>query len=114
MLGGIVASWVVVSVMMLALVLGVIGRLPHRAPSWTGLLPGVLLMTVALRALTLVSGVYFADRLDRVDDLYGGLGIAVVILLYLYVASRAFVWCQFLNATIAGASTPGLTPITRG
>jgi uncharacterized BrkB/YihY/UPF0761 family membrane protein len=37
-----------------------------------------------------------------VSDLYGAFGLAIVILLWLYIVSRVFVGGMFLNATIAG------------
>ena len=52
--------------------------------------------------------VYFAPRLGRIDDLYGGLGIAIVILLFLYLVARAFVGGAFINATFAGVSQASL------
>jgi uncharacterized BrkB/YihY/UPF0761 family membrane protein len=97
-------AWLMISAATLGLVLGVMHRLPRRPVGWLGLLPGALFVTAALRGLSVATGVYFAGRLDRVDDLYGGLGVAIVILLYLYLAARSFVWGQFLNARIAGVS----------
>ena len=39
---------------------------------------------------------------DHGDDLYGGLGIALVILLFLYLAARAFVGGGFADPTFSG------------
>ena len=42
-----------------------------------------LLFTVVVRCMMIASDVYFADKLTRVNDLYGSLGIAIVMLLNL-------------------------------
>ena len=99
---GAIGSWIAVTVVVLVVTLLVMDRLPHRPVGWLGLLPGAVLVTLALRGLGLATGVYFAGPLDRVDGLYGGLGVAIVILLYLYLAARSFIWGQFLNARVGG------------
>lgn len=101
---GDVVAWAVVSLGLFAFCTAVMSRLPRREAAWTSLMPGALLVTVALRGLSLATEVYFADRLERVSDLYGGLGTAIVILLYLYLGARSFVWAQFLNARVAGVT----------
>jgi uncharacterized BrkB/YihY/UPF0761 family membrane protein len=89
---------------------------PHRG-SWASVLPGAALSTVGLRGMAIATAVYFADQLTD-TDLYGAMGIATVILLYLFICSRLYVWGQFLNARIGGvrltvdaqtgdAATPG-------
>jgi uncharacterized BrkB/YihY/UPF0761 family membrane protein len=55
---------------------------------------------VGFRLLGLAVSTYFAYRLDRSDDLYGSLAIAVVMMLYLFVIARLFVAAQFLNASL--------------
>jgi uncharacterized BrkB/YihY/UPF0761 family membrane protein len=55
---------------------------------------------VGLRVLGLAASTYFAIRLDRTSDLYGALGVAIVMMLYLFVLARLFVAAQFLNATL--------------
>jgi uncharacterized BrkB/YihY/UPF0761 family membrane protein len=99
---GLLTAWPLTTVALAALVLAVFRRLPNRAEHVMGILPGVVLVTVCIRGLAAATGIYFAERLERVDDLYGGLGIAIVILLYLYLGARSFVWGQFLNARIGG------------
>ena len=55
---------------------------------------------VGIRLLGLAASTYFARRLDRTSDLYGALGIAIVMMLYLFLLARLFVAAQFLNATL--------------
>jgi uncharacterized BrkB/YihY/UPF0761 family membrane protein len=88
--------------------------LPHRGAAWLPVVPGAALLAIGVRALAVATDVYFAGRLGRVDDLYGGLGIAIVILLYLYLLARLFVWGQFLNARIGGVTLPARTEAPEG
>ncbi len=85
-------------VAMYTVVFGFLPR-PEGVP-WSALVPGAVLMTVGLLAVRLATLVYFADRLEEADDLYGGLGMAATFLLWLYVISRTLVASISLNATI--------------
>ena len=78
--------------------------LPRGGRHWTAVLPGAFLFLVMLRLVSLGSTIYLSGKIERVNDLYGGLGIAIVILLFLYVEARLFVGAMFLNATIAGVA----------
>jgi membrane protein len=103
--GGFAVDLLVIILVTLAvavLVVVAMHLLPHGGSGWLAVVPGALLVAVGLRGLSLATKVYFADHLDKVDSLYGGLGVAIVILLYLYLAARFFVWGQFLNARIGG------------
>ena len=74
--------------------------LPKNGAPWTALLPGAVLFGVGMRALGLAAATYFAYRLDHSGDLYGAIGIAIVLMLYLFLVARVFVAAQFLNATL--------------
>jgi uncharacterized BrkB/YihY/UPF0761 family membrane protein len=65
-----------------------------------------VLGTVVIGVLAMGSALYFRTRLDSVNDLYGALGLAIVVQLWLYLLARLYVGGQFLNATIAGVD-PG-------
>jgi uncharacterized BrkB/YihY/UPF0761 family membrane protein len=84
----------------IALMTWVLVLLPHGDATWQALLPGAVLLGVGFRLLGLAVSTYFAYRLDRSDDLYGSLAIAVVMMLYLFVIARLFVAAQFLNASL--------------
>jgi len=60
-----------------------------------------------VQLLALATTVYFADRLDRVDDLYGSLGIATVILGWLFLIARLAIWGIGLNVAIWERLGPG-------
>ena len=83
-----------------ALSLWVLSLLPRADAPWTALVPGAILFGVGIRALGLAAATYFAYRLDHSSDLYGAMGIAIVMMLYLFVVARVFVAAQFLNATL--------------
>ena len=83
-----------------ALSLWVLSLLPRADAPWLAVLPGAVMFGVGIRVLGLAASTYFAVRLDRTSDLYGALGVAVVMMLYLFVLARLFVAAQFLNATL--------------
>lgn len=77
------------------------GALPHpdgvRA---FDMLPGGILFAVGVEILRLVSTFYFAGKLERVDDLYGALGVAAVFMAYLYLGARVAVLGLMTNAAV--------------
>jgi uncharacterized BrkB/YihY/UPF0761 family membrane protein len=83
------ALWLVVSRM-----------LPHPPGlSWRAFVPGAVLMAVGLEIIHLVSVLYIDHKAEEVSATYGSLGIALVILLWLYLLGRLIVASAFLNAT---------------
>jgi len=99
-----VAAWALATVLFAVVAVWTLALLPHGGRPWTAVVPGALALTVGLRLLSLATAIYFVPKLARIDDLYGSMGIAIVILLWLYVIARLFVGAQFLNATMAGVS----------
>ena len=75
-------------------------KLPHRCTSWRHLLPGALLVALGAQALHLVVVLYLAPKLGRSSELYGTLGTATVILLWLYLVARLVVAAAFFNAAL--------------
>ena len=74
-------------------------KLPHRG-SWRDLWPGALLLALGTQAIHLVVALYLAPRLGRSEELYGALGAATVVLLWLYLLARLVVAAAFLNAAL--------------
>ena len=73
---------------------------PHaEGAPWTAFLPGAIVLAVGADLLRLVTQVYFAGRLGRVDDLYGALGIAAVFMAWLYFIARLIVASFAVSAT---------------
>lgn len=90
------------TLLLVAVYLGAIvwlmAKLPHRAASWKELLPGAVLVAVGAQAMHLVVALYIAPKLARSSELYGALGGATTILLWLYLTARLWVAGTFLNA----------------
>ena len=78
----------------------VMRHLPSRTGSWRGHLPGALLMAVGFQVVQLVVVLYLAPKLGRSTQLYGSLGAATVVLLWLYLMARLIVAAAFLNASL--------------
>ena len=63
------------------------------------MLPGGVVVAIGVLVTRLITVVYFVGRLDRVDDLYGALGVASVFLAWLYIIARLWVAGASLNAS---------------
>lgn len=74
--------------------------LPHRDAPWTALVPGAVLVGVGIQGLHLFTALYLVPRIGRSSELYGALGTATVILLWLYIIARLITLSAFLNATL--------------
>jgi uncharacterized BrkB/YihY/UPF0761 family membrane protein len=83
--------------------------LPHAGRPWPVVIPGALFFGIVVRGMVLATGIYFADKIGRANDLYGSLGVAIVMLLWLYLLAWGWVAAQFLNAGIAGVT--GAAPV---
>jgi uncharacterized BrkB/YihY/UPF0761 family membrane protein len=81
-------------------------RLPHGSEGVLSLLPGSILFGVGIEVLRLVTAVYFVGKMERIGDLYGSLGLAVVILAWLYLMGRLIVTGCMLNASVAYGRLP--------
>ena len=111
---GAVASWVRSQTTPGGIIVGVIvpvggaaiwwwiaWRLPHAEDiGWTALLPGTLLIYAGLQLMHLATVYYFAGHLAHSGRLYGSLGIAATLLLWLYLVCRLIVAGAFLNASL--------------
>jgi uncharacterized BrkB/YihY/UPF0761 family membrane protein len=103
-----VIGWLIGTLITVLVAVWVMTLLPRGGQSWPVVIPGALFFAATVRLLTMATVVYFAPKIDRIDDLYGGLAVAIVILLFLYLVARAFVGGQFVNATFAGVSHASL------
>lgn len=83
-----------------AIWVGVSLLLPHAQADWRALIPGALLFASGIALLHLATIYYFAPRLSRAPALYGSLGTAATLLVWLFIASRIVVAGAFLNATL--------------
>lgn len=98
------AVWLLLTVVLcgasFALALAAMHLLPHGSAPWRALLPGALLVALGTQLVHLMVVLYLAPRLTRSSQLYGSLGAATVVLLWLYVTARLLVSAAFLNATL--------------
>jgi len=74
--------------------------LPHADAHWRALLPGAVLFAIGVGAMHFATVYYFAPKLAKEGSLYGSLGTAAVLLLWLFVLSRIAVASAFYNATL--------------
>jgi uncharacterized BrkB/YihY/UPF0761 family membrane protein len=75
--------------------------MPHPAAvPWTALAPGALLFAVGFLAFHLSVSLYFAPRAARASTVYGSLGVALVMLLSLFLFARLAVAAAELNAIL--------------
>jgi membrane protein len=96
-------------------VLWIMDKLPHRSSSWRELLPGAVLVALGTEAVHVAVVVYLAPKIGRSSELYGALGAATVILLWLYLLARLIVAAAFLNAALwehrnESSDDPGSAP----
>jgi uncharacterized BrkB/YihY/UPF0761 family membrane protein len=80
--------------------LGLSLLLPHAGANWRALLPGAGLFATGHAVLQVATAYYFAPKLTRAPALYGSLGSAATLLLWLFLVSRIIVAAAFLNATL--------------
>lgn len=73
--------------------------LPHPdGLGWTAFVPGAALVAFGLQLMRIATSLYFVGRLERVDDLYGAIGLATVLMLWLFLIGRLIVAAMALNA----------------
>jgi len=92
--------------------LGVSSWLPHRGVPVRALVPGALLVAVGVEALHFFTVYYLSDRAERAQSVYGTIGAALTLLLWLFVAARLTVVAAMLNAELSRRSTA--EPATTG
>ena len=72
---------------------------PSGVP-WTALVPGACLFAVGFIAFNLAVSLYFAPRAARASTVYGSLGLALILLVSLFLFARLAVAAAELNATL--------------
>lgn len=77
--------------------LGLFWILPRRAERIVDLVPGALAAAAGFTALNIASAVYFTDKLQQSSQLYGALGVAITVLLYLFFVGQIIVIATLVN-----------------
>ena len=63
-------------------------------------MPGPLLLSVGSQVVNVAVVFYFAPKLEGSSEFYGALGVAAVLLVWLYMVARLATGAAFLNATL--------------
>jgi uncharacterized BrkB/YihY/UPF0761 family membrane protein len=88
--------------------------LPHPAAvPWTAMVPGALLFACGSQAFQLAVTLYFAPRAARASTVYGTLGVALTLLVSLFLFARLAVAAAELNATLWERRRQGRQPTGR-
>ncbi len=99
--------WILTPVALTPFFVWALAWLPHpEGLRWSAFLPGAAFDAVGLQLLRIATSVYFAGRLERVDDLYGAIGIATVFMVWLFVIGRLVVAAMALNAELWHSRQP--------
>jgi uncharacterized BrkB/YihY/UPF0761 family membrane protein len=83
------------------------------AVPWTAMVPGALLFAGGTQGFALAVTVYFAPRAARASALYGSLGVALTLLVSLFLLARLAVAAEELNAALWERRNPGGQPDRR-
>jgi membrane protein len=75
-------------------------RLPHRPCPLIALAPGAALFAIGVELLQLVTVVWFPHYLASKSEVYGAIGIAIVLLLWAYLIGRIVTLAAVLNAAL--------------
>jgi uncharacterized BrkB/YihY/UPF0761 family membrane protein len=74
--------------------------LPHGAAGPLHLVPGALLFGVGIQGLYVLTQVYFSRKIASASELYGALGGAATLLLWLFLLARLAVSAAVVNAVL--------------
>jgi membrane protein len=75
--------------------------MPHRDVPRRALVPGAVLVALGAQGLHLFTAYYLTDRAERATSVYGAIGAALVILLWLFILARLVMGGAVLNAELA-------------
>jgi len=82
-------------------VLGMALLSPEWPTRWRTAWPGAALLAIGAEGLHLVAVLYLPGKLARASELYGALGVAASVLVWLALMARLLVLGQVLNAVLA-------------
>jgi uncharacterized BrkB/YihY/UPF0761 family membrane protein len=75
-------------------------KLPHAPAPATALIPGALLMAVGANVLQLLTTYWIGNLVARKTSTYGAVGIALAVLLWVYILGRIMVGSAGLNSAL--------------
>ena len=97
--GGLV-TLVVLTVLYFAIWLRISVHLPHRDAPVRALVPGAAIVALGVQGLHVFTVYYLVDQAERSTSVYGGIGAALVILLWLFIVARLMVAGAVINAEL--------------
>ncbi|MGX7678170.1 YhjD/YihY/BrkB family envelope integrity protein [Jatrophihabitans sp. DSM 45814] len=98
--GGVVLAIVLQGAAVSAVWLYLSLRLPDRRERWTDLIPGSLLLGFGLAIMNTVGRLYLPARFAHSSAMYGSLGIASVMLLWLLLIGQLIVSAALVNVVV--------------
>jgi uncharacterized BrkB/YihY/UPF0761 family membrane protein len=75
-------------------------RLPRSPSHRSALLPGALLVGTTLAVLQAASQLYLPGRFQRASELYGAIGVTLVVLGWFFITGRVIVLSMTINACV--------------
>jgi len=75
-------------------------QLPHADLPATALIPGAILMAVGMDVMHLLTTYWIGNVVARKSNTYGAVGIALAVLLWVYILGRIMVGSAGLNAAL--------------
>jgi uncharacterized BrkB/YihY/UPF0761 family membrane protein len=75
--------------------------MPRRTDNWLDLFPGAALGALGVAALQAVIAIYLPARITNASELYGGIGVALGLLFYMFLISYLLVGTAFFNSVWA-------------
>ena len=99
-IAGAVLAVVIITALSFALWWWVSWKLPHAPGPARALIPGALLMAVGADVLDLLTTYWIGNVVARKTNTYGAVGIALAVLLWVYILGRVMVASAGLNAAL--------------
>jgi uncharacterized BrkB/YihY/UPF0761 family membrane protein len=96
--GGVIVSVILETAVLAAMWLIVSVRLPTKSNSWMDLWPGCVLFGFGIAVMHAVSRVYLPRKIQHSSQLYGSLGVAAVILVWLLIIGQIIVSAALVNS----------------
>ena len=97
---GVVIAIVVITAASFALWWWVSWKLPHAPARASALVPGALLVAIGADVLHVLTTYWIGHLVARKTHTYGSLGIALAVLLWVYILGRIIVASAGLNAAL--------------
>ncbi len=82
-------------------------QLPHGPASLSALVPGAIFMAIGVEVLDALTSFWFGPLVSRKSNTYGAVGIALAVLLWVYILGRVIVGAAGINATLWRRSAEG-------